>query len=150
MGKLTHIDEAGRARMVDVSAKKPQLRVARAEGFIRLDPATVAMIREGTVPKGDVAAVARLAGIMAAKATPQLIPLCHPLQLTKVHVDVEPLGDGMRVVGEATCVGPTGVEMEALTSVCVALLAIYDMCKAVDKTMRIEGVRLLEKRKSDV
>lgn len=149
MSGLTHINGRGRAQMVDISRKAPMLRIARAEGFIRLLPETVALIREGKVPKGDVPAVARLAGIQGAKATPALIPLCHPLQLTRVEVDVELQDDGVKVTSEVSCVARTGVEMEALAAVSIALLSIYDMCKAVDKTMTINGVRMVEKVKMD-
>jgi cyclic pyranopterin phosphate synthase len=147
MKKLTHLDEEGRARMVDVGGKPPTRRTARAEGAVRMKPETLAMIAEGRIPKGDVAAVARVAGIMAAKGTPSLIPLCHTLSLSSVSVDLAPDAEGSRMVITATAstVGPTGVEMEALTAVAVAALAVYDMCKAVDKAMVIADIRLLEK-----
>lgn len=150
MTRLTHLDEAGAARMVDVSAKPATLREATAEGRIDMLPATLAAIRDGAVAKGDVLAVARIAGIMAAKRTSDLIPLCHPLALTRVAVEfaISPQGSGACAVScSATVetVGPTGVEMEALTAVQVALLTIYDMCKAVDRGMTITGVRVLEK-----
>jgi cyclic pyranopterin monophosphate synthase len=146
--KLTHFDERGAARMVDVAAKPETHRVARAGGSIRMRPETLAIIRSGTAKKGDVLGVARIAAIMAAKRTSELIPLCHPIPLTSVEVAFELDEAGSRVLCEATveCSGRTGVEMEALTAVQVALLTIYDMCKAVDRGMSMEGTRLLEKR----
>lgn len=143
---LTHTDEAGRAHMVDVGDKPITERVAVAEGRVRISEALAAHIRENTLNKGDLLAVARLAGIQAAKQTGQLIPLCHPLLLD--HVDVEAQLDGNSVMLRATvrCFGRTGVEMEALTAVSVAALTVVDMGKAVDKGMVIEGVRLVEKR----
>jgi len=145
---LSHLDPRGRVRMVDVSAKSPSARVAVAEGFLRAAPDTIRRIPEGTLPKGDFRATVELAGIAAAKRTAELIPLCHPLGLDHVAVDVAPDADAGRVhvVATATVNGRTGVEMEALTAVSVALLTAYDLLKAVDKGMRIEGVRLLEKR----
>lgn len=145
MSGLTHLDEAGAARMVDVSAKAVTVREAVAEGRIVMLPATLALIEAGAVAKGDVLAVARLAGIMAAKRTAELIPLCHPLPLSGVEVVLEFEGDGVRVTATARTTHTTGVEMEALTAVTVALLTIYDMAKAVDRGMTIEGVRLLAK-----
>jgi cyclic pyranopterin phosphate synthase len=147
MDGFTHLDAAGHAHMVDISGKPAVRRIARATGRIALQPATVALIRGGGVPKGDVLATARLAGIMAAKRTPDLIPLCHPIQLTHVAVDVQVQDDGIAVTAETVCTGATGVEMEALTAVSAALLSVYDMCKAVDKAMTIGGIVLLEKRK---
>jgi cyclic pyranopterin phosphate synthase len=144
--RLSHLDEQGRARMVDVSAKDATRREATARGEVHMRPATLALIAEGDLPKGDVLAVARIAGIMAAKQTSSLIPLCHPLPITSVNVDFEL--DPAGVVGiEATArvTGKTGVEMEALTAVSVAALTVYDMCKAVDKAMTIEHVRLMHK-----
>lgn len=144
---LTHLDGQGRACMVDVSGKPDTVREAVAEGRVRMQASTRAAILQGDVPKGDVLACARLAGIMAAKETPRLIPLCHPLALSEVAVDISPEGDDalcLRV--RVRTVGKTGVEMEALTAVCVASLTVYDMCKAVDRTMRIEEVALVEKR----
>jgi cyclic pyranopterin phosphate synthase len=146
--ELTHIDANGRAKMVDVSAKPAQHRVARAKGFISLEKATVALVRENRMKKGDVLAVAEFAGIQAAKRTPELIPLCHPLQLTNVQVETQLEEDGVSVTSSVSCIGQTGVEMEALCAVTVALLTVYDMCKAVDKKMKIGDIVLLEKTKS--
>ena len=146
MTKLTHLDAAGNAAMVDVSAKPATLREAIAEGRITMSPAALAAIRDGAVKKGDVLATARIAGIMAAKKTSELIPLCHPLILSKVAVDFNFEDKAIRVTGMARLTGQTGVEMEALTATSVALLTIYDMAKALDKDMVIGGVRLLEKR----
>jgi cyclic pyranopterin phosphate synthase len=142
---LTHFDAQGQAHMVDVAAKAATHRVAVAGGRIRMQPQTLDAIVQGSARKGDVLGVARLAGIMAAKKTSELIPLCHPLALTRVALEFETGGDGVSCTATAETVGPTGVEMEALTAVQVALLTIYDMCKAVDRGMRIEGIRLLEK-----
>jgi cyclic pyranopterin phosphate synthase len=147
MSELTHFNPAGAAHMVDVGAKAVTARVAVAEGRITMEPATLALVRQGSAKKGDVLGVARIAGIMGAKKTAELIPLCHPIALT--HVDIEfDLDEGRNAVHcRATCetAGQTGVEMEALTAVQVALLTVYDMCKAVDRGMTIEAVRLLEK-----
>lgn len=146
MSSLTHLDEHGKARMVDVGGKAETRRVAVAAGRITMSDLALAAIRDGTVPKGDVLAAARIAGIMAAKKTAELIPLCHSLALDAVTVDFA-LGDTcVEVTASAALSGRTGVEMEALTAVSVALLTIYDMAKAVDKGMVIEGVRLIEKR----
>ena len=147
MSELTHLDAAGAANMVDVSGKEATRRVARAEGRVVTAPATVALIRAGDARKGDVLGTARLAGIMAAKRTHELIPLCHPLLLTKVRVDctLDEALPGVRVEAEVAVSGPTGVEMEALTAVSVACLTLYDMVKAADRAMRIEGVRLVSK-----
>jgi cyclic pyranopterin monophosphate synthase len=147
MTRLSHLDEKGAARMVDVTDKAATQRTARAEAFIAMMPATLALVEKGEAKKGDVLATARIAGIMAAKRTHELIPLCHPLSLTKVALEFEPCSDpaGIRVAAEVKVAGPTGVEMEALTAVSVACLTIYDMLKAADKAMAIEGVRLLEK-----
>ncbi|TDQ41294.1 cyclic pyranopterin monophosphate synthase MoaC [Tepidicella xavieri] len=144
---LTHFDAQGQAHMVDVGAKPATHRVARAQGCIRMQPDTFALVAAGTAKKGDVLGVARLAGIMAAKKTGELIPLCHPIALTRVAVDFEllPEASAVRCVATAETVGPTGVEMEALTAVQVALLTIYDMCKAADRGMVIADVKLLEK-----
>lgn len=148
MEKLSHIDEAGRAAMVDVSDKKPVVRYARASGRIEISSDTAGIIAENAMKKGDVLRIAEIAGIQAAKRTPELIPLCHPIRLTDVKVRAE-LGEHfVRVTAEARAVDATGVEMEALTAAAVALLTVYDMCKAVDKTMRIEGVALEEKTKN--
>ncbi len=146
--RLSHLDRRGRARMVDVSAKAVTDREAVARGEVTLRPETLARIAAGTVPKGDVLAVARLAGIMAAKRTADLLPLCHPLPLSHVDVALEPDPAGSRVLIEARVrvTARTGVEMEALTAVAVAGLTLYDMCKAVDREMTIGAVRLVEKR----
>ncbi len=148
MSSLTHFNSAGEAHMVDVSDKAATHRVAVAEGRIVMQPETLHIIEQGTAKKGDVLGVARIAGIMAAKKTADLIPLCHPLALTKVSIDLEPRAADHAVWCRATVQtsGQTGVEMEALTAVQITLLTIYDMCKAVDKGMTIEGVCLLEKR----
>ncbi|SHI02537.1 cyclic pyranopterin phosphate synthase [Ferrimonas marina] len=148
MTGFTHINADGDAHMVDVTEKRVTEREARAEAIITMAPETLAMIVEGRHHKGDVFATARIAGIMAAKKTSDLIPLCHPLMLTKVEVDLQPQPEHNRVVIQAVCklAGQTGVEMEALTAASTAALTIYDMCKAVQKDMVIEGVRLLEKR----
>ncbi|MSR66814.1 MAG: cyclic pyranopterin monophosphate synthase MoaC [Pedosphaera sp.] len=149
MTELSHIDDAGRAAMVDVSAKPAQLREAVASGRIELSPETISLIQQSQITKGDVLATARLAGILAAKKTAELIPLCHPLALTHVAVDFEWSDEpsALLIRGTARTQGPTGVEMEALTAVSLAALTIYDMCKAVDKTMRITDIRLESKTK---
>ncbi|WP_295525636.1 cyclic pyranopterin monophosphate synthase MoaC [Novosphingobium sp. Chol11] len=146
MSELTHLDPQGRARMVDVGAKAATQRVAIAVGAIRMNAATLGALRGGTVPKGDVLAAARIAGIMAAKKTAELIPLCHPLGLDAVSVEFAYLEDGIEARAAASLTGRTGVEMEALTAVSIALLTIYDMAKAIDKGMVIHDVRLIEKR----
>lgn len=146
MSELTHLDSQGRARMVDVGGKAETQRVAIALGRIRMNAATLAALRDGTTPKGDVLAVARIAGIMAAKRTAELIPLCHPLALDAVSVEFAFVDDGVEARATASLTGRTGVEMEALTAVSVALLTVYDMAKAIDKAMVIDGVRLIEKR----
>jgi len=145
--RLSHLDDRGRARMVDVGEKPVSDRVARAEARVKMAASTLSLVVDGEVPKGDVIGVARLAGVMAGKKTSELIPLCHPLPLDAVVVDVEPDRElpGLRIVAEARVAGRTGVEMEALTAVAVAALAVYDMCKAVDRGMEITTVRLLEK-----
>jgi cyclic pyranopterin phosphate synthase len=145
VGKLTHIDETGRANMVDVSDKAATSREAVAEGFVRMDAATLALALSGDARKGDVRATAEIAGIMAAKKTSDLIPLCHPLALSKVEVRVEAAEGGLAVTARVKTTGPTGVEMEALTAVSVACLTVYDMLKAADKGMTIEAVRLMAK-----
>lgn len=145
MSKLTHIDETGRANMVDVSEKAVTSREAVAEGFVRMDAATLALALSGDAKKGDVRSTAEIAGIMAAKKTSDLIPLCHPLALSKVEVRVEPGEGGLAVTARVRTTGQTGVEMEALTAVSVACLTVYDMLKAADKAMTIEAVRLLTK-----
>ncbi|WP_029933497.1 cyclic pyranopterin monophosphate synthase MoaC [Thiomicrospira pelophila] len=148
MAELTHLDEKGQARMVDVSDKQHTEREARAMAVIRMLPETLTMIAEGKHKKGDVLATARIAGIMAAKRTPDLIPMCHPLMLTSVKVELAPNFDDSSVEILAVCklVGQTGVEMEALTAASVAALTLYDMCKAVDKGMVIDQLQLLEKK----
>ncbi len=148
MSKLTHLSAGGEAHMVDVSDKADTRRVARAVGCVVMQPETLRLAVEGEAKKGDVFGVARIAGIMAAKRTHELIPLCHPLALSKVSVDITPDESlpGVRVSAEATVTGKTGVEMEALTAASVACLTIYDMLKAADRGMRIEGVRLIEKQ----
>ena len=145
---LSHLDDAGRARMVDISAKPDTEREAVAAGTVRMAPETLTLITSGSVPKGDVIATARLAGIMAAKRTHELIPLCHPLLLTDIDVALTPdeTQSTLEIRATVRTTGKTGVEMEALTAVSVAALTVYDMCKAVDRAMRIEGVRLLRKR----
>jgi cyclic pyranopterin monophosphate synthase len=146
MSELSHFDEQGASRMVDTSAKPETHRHARASGLVRLAPATLALIRNRAVVKGDVLEVARLAGIMAAKRTGDLIPLCHPLPLTAVQVDFHFESDSLlRIEAAVTVVGRTGVEMEALTAVSVAALTVYDMCKSVDRGITIERIRLEEK-----
>jgi cyclic pyranopterin phosphate synthase len=147
MPRLTHLDKTGAANMVDVSEKAVTARVARAEGRVVTAPQTVRLIRDGDAKKGDVLGTARLAGIMAAKRTHELIPLCHPLLLSTVAVDcvIDEALPGVRVTAEVKVSGQTGVEMEALTAVSVACLTIYDMVKAADRAMRIEGIRLLAK-----
>ncbi len=146
MANLTHFDESGASRMVDVSAKEVSHRVARASAVVRMNPATLALIRNKQVAKGDVTEVARLAGIMAAKKTADLIPLCHPLPLTSVKLDFAfPEENCVRIEATVTVFARTGVEMEALTAVSVAALTIYDMCKSADREMTIEAIRLEEK-----
>ncbi len=145
MNKLTHLDEHGQARMVDVGAKSPTERKAVAAGRIRMSAEALFAIREGDAPKGDVLAAARIAGIMAAKKTGDLIPLCHPLALDSVTVDFAFEEGAVRATATASLTGKTGVEMEAMTAASIALLTIYDMAKALDKAMVIEGVRLLSK-----
>jgi cyclic pyranopterin phosphate synthase len=148
MKDLSHVDAEGRARMVDVGAKRETARTARAEGSITMSAETLTAIERNAVSKGDVMATARIAGIMAAKRTAELIPLCHPLPLTDagVDIDVDRSLPGLRVTAWASTHGRTGVEMEALTAVTVALLTVYDMAKALDRGMEISGVRLIEKQ----
>lgn len=148
MSDLTHFDSSGRAHMVDVAEKSETHRVAVATGVIHMQPETLARIQAGTAAKGDVIGIARIAAIQASKRTGDLIPLCHPIGLTRVAVELEidVQGASVRCTATAETVGRTGVEMEALTAVSVGLLTIYDMCKAVDRGMRIDGIRLLEKR----
>jgi cyclic pyranopterin phosphate synthase len=144
--RLTHLDESGSARMVDVAGKPATVREAVAECTVRMSPGTVRAIREATLAKGDAIAVARVAGIMAAKRTPELIPLCHPLPITSVEVDFEIRDDGVRVESRARVTGQTGVEMEALTAAAVAGLTLIDMVKGVEKGVYLDDVRLLAKR----
>ena len=148
MSEFSHLDGQGRARMVDVGDKSPGRREATAEGCLRMQAATLARLRAGDLPKGDVLAAARIAGILAAKRTWELVPLCHPLALDAVAVEFEAVDapPGIWCRARVACRGATGVEMEALTAVQVALLTVYDMCKALDRGMVMEGIRLLEKR----
>lgn len=154
MDNLSHYNDDGSSRMVDISDKKATMRLARASGFVRMQPATLDMIEKNLLPKGNVFEVAKIAGIMAAKKTSDLIPMCHPLSITHINIriDVDRKRNGILVESEVKLEGKTGVEMEALSAVSVASLTIYDMCKAVDKTMIIEDVKLLEKKggKSDI
>lgn len=147
-GKLTHLSGGGEARMVDVSAKSPTERVAVAEGRVIMQPTTLDIVRQGNAKKGDVFGAARIAGILAAKRTHELIPLCHPLPISQIAVDLtpDPKLPGVVVRARVKVAGKTGVEMEALTAVSVACLTVYDMVKAVERGMRIEGIRLIEKR----
>jgi cyclic pyranopterin phosphate synthase len=147
---LSHIDERGDARMVDVGGKHIQKRTAVARGWIWMSAATLQAIREDRIKKGNVLAVARIAGIQAAKSTPALIPLCHTLPLDSVHIEFEFQDEGLRASCRVSCQARTGVEMEALTGVSVALLTVYDMCKAIDKNMVLENIRLVEKQKEDL
>ncbi len=150
MNELTHIDNQGQPRMVDVTDKGLSQRVARAQGQIRLKKETVALIDANRIQKGNVLTIAELAGVQAAKHTATLIPLCHPLLLSKVQVEAVLTGSGVTVTSQVKCTGQTGVEMEALTAVSVALLTVYDMCKAVDQQMEIGDIHLLEKTKEPV
>ena len=145
--RLSHIDDAGRARMVDVSAKADTAREAVARGSVRMQAETLGLVQSGGMPKGDVIATARLAGVMAAKRTHELIPLCHPLLLTDIDVEITPdeAASSLEISATVRSTGKTGVEMEAMTAVSVAALTVYDMCKAVDRGIRIEGVRLVRK-----
>jgi cyclic pyranopterin phosphate synthase len=148
--ELTHIGPAGEARMVDIGAKPVSRRTALASGRIRLRPSTLDLIRTNQIQKGDVLAAARLAGIMAGKKTAELIPLCHAIPIERIDVRFTLQADGVFIEAEAACEAKTGIEMEALTAVAVAALTIYDMCKAVDRTMTIEDIKLREKRKDAV
>lgn len=150
MDELSHTDETGRATMVDVGHKTPQRRRAVARGRIALAEKTRQLVRDNQMKKGDVLTVAQIAGIQAAKRTAELIPLCHPLALDRIDVQLELTDTGVSAAAEICCVGRTGVEMEALTAVSVAMLAVYDMCKAVDKNMRISEITLVEKEKNNV
>ena len=147
MAKLSHTDDKGKANMVDVGNKPIQQRTATAKGFIKLNSETIKLISENNMKKGDVLTIAEIAGIQAAKKTSDLIPLCHPLAITKVDVKATIEKTGVKVVSTVKCNGQTGIEMEALTAVSVALLTIYDMCKAADKAMVIENIELVEKKK---
>lgn len=149
-GALSHVDGAGKARMVDVSGKTRVRRTARAAGKIWLAPGTVELVRRNGMEKGDVLAVARIAGIMAAKRTSDLIPLCHNIEIELVELSLELRDDGVEIESRAVCTDKTGIEMEALTAVSVAALTVYDMCKAVDKGMRIGDIRLVEKTKEEI
>ncbi|HET7537366.1 MAG TPA: cyclic pyranopterin monophosphate synthase MoaC [Candidatus Didemnitutus sp.] len=146
--EFSHLDPAGRARMVDVSTKPDSARTAIAEGRLTCAPRTVELLRASALPKGDVLTVAKIAGIQAAKGTSNLIPLCHPLALSHVDVDLTVEADGIAIRATVRTTGKTGVEMEALTAVSVAALTIYDMCKAVDQAMSIGGIRVVEKTKA--
>lgn len=148
MGKLSHVDEKGKANMVDVGQKPDQKRIAKATGHITLQPETIKLIKDNSMKKGDVLTIAEIAGIQGGKRTSELIPLCHPLQITKIDVKAVIDKTGIRVNSEARCVGKTGIEMEALTAVSVALLTVYDMCKAVDKSMVVDEIKLIEKTKT--
>ena len=147
MKKLTHVSESGKANMVDVGNKQTQFRTAIASGHITLNAETLELIRENKIKKGDVLTIAEIAGIQGGKRTSELIPLCHPLLITKIDVKAEPDATGVRIKAEARCTGQTGIEMEALAAVSIALLTIYDMCKAVDKNMVIDTIKLVEKTK---
>jgi len=147
---LSHTDINGKANMVDVSAKQNQLRIAKAKGTILLNAETVNLIKDNLIKKGDVLVIAEIAGIQAAKRTSELIPLCHPLLITKIDVKAQLIDIGVEIISEVRCIGQTGIEMEALTAVNIALLTVYDMCKAVDKNMRIESVYLVEKTKQNI
>ncbi len=148
--ELSHTDVSGKANMVDVGFKPDQIRTAKAEGFITLNAEAVRLIKENNIKKGDVLTVAEIAGIQAAKKTSDLIPLCHPLQITKVDVRASLTEKGVQIKSMVKCIGKTGIEMEAITAVSVALLTVYDMCKAVDKKMVIEKISLVEKIKTDL
>jgi cyclic pyranopterin phosphate synthase len=150
MKTLSHVDNKGKANMVDVGHKPDQLRIAKASGFIKLSADTISLIKQNEIKKGDVLTVAEIAGIQAAKKTSELIPLCHPLQLTKIDVKATLENTGVKIITEVKCIGQTGVEMEALTAVNIALLTVYDMCKAVDKKMEMGKIKLEEKTKSDI
>lgn len=150
MNNLSHVDDQGRAKMVDVSDKVPQRRRAKATGEILLSSEALELVRQNQIKKGDVLTVAKIAGIQAAKRTAELIPLCHPLVLNKVDVQLHTTDGKIVAESDIRCIGRTGVEMEALTAVSVALLTVYDMCKAVDKHMRINDIVLVEKVKEDV
>lgn len=148
--RFSHVDETGKASMVDISSKKPVKRTALASGIIYMNRETLALIKENQIQKGDVLAAARIAGIQGAKETSRLIPLCHNIEIDYAGVDFNFKDDGIEITSKTVCTDKTGIEMEALTAVAVAALTIYDMCKAVDKTMRISDIRLIEKTKEDI
>lgn len=150
MGELSHIDKNNRPSMVDVSEKKNQHRTARAKGFIKLSEKTVELISNDKIKKGNVLVTAELSGVMGGKKTFELVPLCHTLNIHNINVDAELLENGVQITGEAVCVGKTGIEMEALTAVNIALLTVYDMCKAVDDNMEMTDIKLVEKYKKDL
>jgi cyclic pyranopterin phosphate synthase len=150
MDKLSHLDEHEKVNMVDVGHKKHQLRIAKATGQIRLNRETIRLISENAIRKGNVLTTAEIAGIQGAKRACGLIPLCHPIQITQVNVKTTVMEPGVTVFCEVRCIGQTGVEMEALTGVSIALLTIYDMCKAIDKNMKIEDIILIQKTKEDI
>ena len=147
MSEFSHVDEKGKAKMVDVADKVDQKRTAKAQGFISLSPNTIQLIKENKNKKGDVLTIAEIAGIQGGKKCSELIPLCHPLMITKISITTKLCETGVEISSEAKCIGKTGIEMEALTAVSVALLTIYDMCKAADKNMIISDIKLLEKTK---
>jgi len=150
MSDFSHIDKDGKANMVDVGHKTPQIREAKAVGIIQLEPRTIELINENALKKGDVLTIAEIAGIQAAKRTSDLIPLCHTLQITKAEVKCSIIEKGVQVNTRVKCIGQTGVEMEALTAASIALLTIYDMCKAIDKSMVAGEITLVEKTKTDL
>lgn len=150
MPRLSHTDKKGKANMVDVGDKPQQMRIAKASGSITLQTATLKLVKENLIKKGDVLTIAEIAGIQAAKQTSLLIPLCHTLMLTKVEVKCTLIKTGVKAESTVKCTGQTGVEMEALTAVSAALLTVYDMCKAVDKMMVIEDIQLISKTKTDI
>lgn len=150
MKKLTHVDDKGNAIMVDISEKKIQVREAEAEGFISLNHSTIKLIKQNKMKKGDVLTIAEIAGIQAGKKTSELIPLCHPIEIKKIDVKTYLKKNGVLVSSYAKCISQTGIEMEVLTSTSVALLTIYDMCKAVDKEMKISEIKLIKKIKKDL
>ena len=150
MSKLSHVDNSGKANMVDVGNKPHQKRTAVARGHIKISEKAIKLIKENSNKKGDVLTISEIAGIQGGKRTSELIPLCHPLQITKVDVKAKLTDTGVEVTAETRCIGQTGIEMEALTAVSVALLTVYDMCKAVDKNMLIKEITLLKKTKEDI
>lgn len=150
MSKLSHVNKEGKAKMVDVGDKIPMKREAKAQGFIKLQKSTIDLIKDNLIKKGDVLAIAEIAGIQGGKRTSDLIPLCHPLPISKISVKTNLMEDGVLVESFARVNGQTGIEMEALTAVNISLLTIYDMCKAVDKSMEITGIKLISKTKSEL